>query len=252
MLHKGAIYIANTHSRIFPNNHKELLKVPGIGKYTAKAILSIAFNESFVPVDGNVIRVFSRLFGITDDFEKLEKILEPEIDQFEQALKNQNAGYFAQSLMDLGREVCKPKNPNCHSCPISDYCKAYELKLTDQIPATKKKLKIPTRYAHCYIVEEKDGIYLAKNKKKGLFEGMWTLPMTEITDNELTPAKLKYLGKVLHTFTHFKLILDVYGGGAKPDDAELVDFNKIHNYALPTLMKKSLKLYNNQKLDKAA
>ena len=252
MLHKGAKYMLDTHEGLFPRNYKDLLKVPGIGKYTAKAILSIAFHEPFVPVDGNVIRVFSRLFGKKEAFENLEKSLHPEINDFEENLNGQKTDYFAQSLMDLGREICKPRNPKCEICPISGHCAAFSQDLTAVIPSPKKREKVPTKYAHCSIFEKEGGIFLIKNTKKGLFEGMWSLPMSEILEKKENNEESTHLGTIFHTFTHFKLVLEVHFGNKAPENCVFVKISELDYYALPTLMKKALKLFHVHNLQRAA
>ena len=242
LLHKGAQFMWKEGQEI-PTSLEGLLKVPGIGHYTSRAILSIALGKPHVPVDGNVIRVLSRLFGLLDGYEKLEKNLSPYLLQFEKALEEYSPGFFAQSLMDLGREVCRPKSPKCDLCPIQDHCSAFSHSLQDQIPQKKKKPQQPQKYGRAFIYVKGSQILLIQNGKEGLFPGLWGVPLN-IQNDPVEGQSFGYVGEVNHTFTHFKLKVDVYLSYADAgQEGRFFDIRELENFPLSTLMKKVISLY---------
>jgi A/G-specific adenine glycosylase len=218
----------------FPKSEKELLKLPGIGPYTAAAIASIAFNQKAGAVDGNVIRVISRYFAIENENPKT--IVS---EKLQTLLPNERFGDFTQALMELGALICRPKSPSCASCPLQSECQGRLLDQAERFPLKSAKQKIPTRYAKAFILKRKDGaILLRKRPPKGLLGGMMEVPTTP-WETKKTQQKGTL---VRHTFTHFHLEVDVcahenendfQGIWVKPED--------LSKYALPTLMKKILK-----------
>lgn len=253
MLHRGAQYMLNNFDGDVPRGLKNLLCVPGIGNYTARAVLSMAFGEPHVPVDGNVIRVLSRVFALTSEYAFLERELSPHLLQFEEALKNGHPGFFAQSLMDLGREICKPKNPKCDSCPIQKYCKANTLNLQESIPLKKKKPPQPWRYARATIYLNNGKVFVTQNDTSGLFPGLWGVPLTSMSDTPLEILNHGYIGEVKHTFTHFKLLTQVYISQTSPDSSgQFILMDNLGEFPLSTLMKKVFSLYLGESRKKTA
>jgi A/G-specific adenine glycosylase len=226
----------------------ELEKLPGVGPYTSAAIASIAFSHPVVPVDGNIIRVFSRLFRINQEKESLKKGLSSYLKPFE---LTEQSGDFAQSLMDLGAQICKPK-PLCHLCPISDFCEAYTLGDAEQFPLKTLKKEKPTRQGEMYVLfNEKGEILFEKRPQKGLFAGMLGLPGVgwEDTDSLLVPLEKNDFEVcpiiVRHTFTHFHLHIKVYTGkilALSVSDGVWILPKNLHAHPIPTLIKKVLKL----------
>lgn len=220
----------------FPSTEEALIKLPGIGPYTAAAIASIAFDQKAAAVDGNVVRVLSRYFAINipnpvEDVKKKLKTL----------LSNKRHGDFTQSLMELGALVCRPKSPFCPSCPLSGSCQAYALGKSEDFPVKKPKLKIPTRYATAFILRREDGaILLRKRPPRGLLGGMMEVPTTPWKDKREEENKTGVI--VRHTFTHFHLEVDVCHFSKDRDfQGVWVHPQDLKNYALPTVMKKILK-----------
>jgi A/G-specific adenine glycosylase len=229
-LHKCAQVLADH----FPDTESDLLKLPGVGPYTAAAIASIAFNQQASAVDGNVVRVISRYFAI----EVLNPIGEVRA-HVTTLLPNKRNGDFTQALMEFGALVCRPKNPDCSVCPLQGECRAYAQNRVDYFPLKAPKTKLPTRYATAFIFQREDGsILLRKRPSRGLLGGMMEVPSTD-----WTTEKTASVGPIVrHTFTHFHFEVRVQvseDGGAF--EGIWVHPSDLPNYALPTLMKKIIK-----------
>lgn len=232
-LHKCAQLL--THD--FPSTTEGLLKLPGIGPYTAAAIASIAFDEPAAAVDGNVIRVLSRYFAI----ETVKPVAEV-TEKLKSLLPTQNNGDFTQALMELGALICRPKNPSCLMCPLEQECQAYAQNRVESFPVQIPKQKLPTRYATAFILKREDGaILLRKRPPQGLLGGMMEVPSTPWTEEKQRGKKMGPI--VRHTFTHFHFEVSVQ----QLNDLEAFEGLWVHprdlkNYALPTLMKKIIKV----------
>ncbi len=165
-LRKGAIYLTQYHNSDFPKNIEDLLKVPGIGPYTARAILSIAYDLPFAVLDGNVKRVLSRFYSFKENINhpKSHKVLQNLADSF----LNKNApGNHNQALMEIGALICTP-TPMCSECPLSKSCKAKNLGVQEKLPIStkeKKKIKIEMMFFLLYNEEKKIFLYSDPNRK---------------------------------------------------------------------------------------
>ncbi len=173
-----AKYIVNELSGKFPSSYDDLLKLKGIGEYTAAAIASFAFGQNAAVLDGNVHRVLSRFFG-------LAKTIQSTTDKrYFQELVNQllmsgKAAIFNQSMMDLGSQVCKPQNPVCENCVFSENCKAFsENRITD-LPPKKVRPVLKERYFYLLFVEYKGKIYLEKRTENDIWRGLYQGIMQE-------------------------------------------------------------------------
>lgn len=185
-MHKTAQSVMDEYSGYFPKNYNSLIKLKGIGEYTAAAISSFSCNEARAVVDGNVFRLLSRYFGIdtpinTGKGKKLFTELANEL------LDKSQAGQFNQAIMEFGSLQCKPKNPDCLSCPLQAGCEARKTNRINDLPVKIKSLKIRGRYFN-YILAQKDGQILIKKRGSGdIWENMFDLPLFE-TEN-LTHAQ---------------------------------------------------------------
>ncbi len=195
-----------------PDTTKELLVLPGIGKYTAGAILSIAFDKPSVAIDGNVYRVLGRYYAISDNISKASTYSVYE-KKMKKILPKDKAGEFTQSFMDLGSRVCTPKSPKCEECPLKDTCKAKGLHQVDKFPVKEKKKekKIEERCVFLYVYQDK--VAIQKRKDKGLLASLYEFPNTlesnSIIDieNELDFKNISYsyvleIGEAKHVFSH--------------------------------------------------
>lgn len=195
-----------------PNDEKELLSLPGIGKYTTGAILSIAFDKPSIAIDGNVYRVLGRYYRIKESISKNStyKIYE---NYLKQILPKKYAGDFTQSFMDLGSMICTPKNPNCSLCPLKNECQARKSNETENYPVKDKKKKQKVEERNVYILRYKDKIAIQKRKNKGLLASMYEFLNKEesltikdiekqLIQNNISFSLVKEIGKSKHVFSH--------------------------------------------------
>lgn len=238
-IHECAKVLMEKYNGQFPQNRNELLKLPGIGPYTASSICAFAFNMPETVVDGNVIRVIARLYGITDEIKK------DEIYQLASQLTPQEHGAdYASAIMDLGATVCTPSSPKCLLCPWSKECVANKQGISEQIPFIKKPEK-QKRIGYVYLIQNKQGAYyIQKRAGKGLLSGLYEFPWHY--DNEPSfQGNWHDTGKnITHTFTHFHLTLHIVTGVSESGiytDGIFAFPQELKNYPFSTLMKKVMK-----------
>ncbi len=178
-LHTTAKYVAFELNGKFPDNYKDLLKLKGVGDYTASAIASIAFNEVAAVVDGNVYRVLSRYFGIktpinsTSGIKEFKKLASSIIDREQPAL-------FNQAIMEFGATQCKPKNPDCNVCPLNESCIALQKNLIDVLPVKLKKTKVKTKFFNFLVcIDNNKNTFLEKRTSKGIWQNLYQFPLIE-------------------------------------------------------------------------
>ncbi|MFE3869433.1 A/G-specific adenine glycosylase [Flavobacterium sp. LS2P90] len=182
-LHKTAQYIASDLAGKFPNNYSDLLKLKGVGEYTAAAIASFSYNEAVPVVDGNVFRVLSRYFDIETDIAQASAKKEFAALAFELMPKD-NPATFNQAIMEFGALQCVPKSPNCGICVFNESCAALQKKKVDQLPVKSKKVKVRNRYFNYLVVaDENDNTIIQKRTDKGIWHNLYEFPLIE-TDKE--------------------------------------------------------------------
>ena len=241
----------------FPQDAAGLRELPGVGPYTSAAIAAIAFDERVMPVDGNIERVVSRLWAISSDrteagWRASKVVISGKAQELADAQqKDGRAGDLAQALMDLGATVCTPRNPNCASCPLWDFCEARKQGEQERYPMKAEKKVVPTRYGSAFILVRGGEVLLVRRPPRGLLGGMmmppssaWTDEKSEALDGAPGAFDWKSAGEVRHVFTHFALRLDVWtaeaGSKAKIEGEWLT-----HEDALagtPTVGRKALAL----------
>ncbi|WP_426276952.1 A/G-specific adenine glycosylase [Chryseobacterium sp. S-02] len=204
-IHKAAKQIMTDYNGSFPLEYEEILKLKGIGKYTAAAVSSICFNGKMPAVDGNFYRVLSRFFA--DDFDISNSKSFSYFSQLATLIMPENVGDFNQAMMDLGSEICKPKNPLCGECPINDDCLAFSMQKISDYPVRTKKVKAEDLALTYYFVH-RNGQFLIQQRKddfiwKKLFE---FLP--EIS-TELEQF-IKGVKTVNHKLTHKNLSIEIF------------------------------------------
>ena len=183
-LHATAKIIANDYAGDFPNNFKELLKLKGVGDYTAAAIASFSFNEVIPVVDGNVYRVLARYFDIKTNI-ALPKAKKEFFELASELISKENPALFNQAIMEFGALQCVPQNPDCTKCILNSSCLALQKKKVNQLPVKIKTLKITHRYLNYIIVEdENQKTVISKRDKKGIWHNLYEFPLIE-TDNEV-------------------------------------------------------------------
>jgi A/G-specific adenine glycosylase len=182
-LHKTAQFIANDLNGVFPEKYVDLLKLKGVGEYTAAAIASFSYNEAVPVVDGNVFRVLSRYFDVETDIAVASAKKEFAALAYELMPKD-NPAIFNQAIMEFGALQCVPKSPDCTVCVFNDSCAALQKKKVDVLPVKSKKLKVTTRYFNYLVVEDNLGnTILQKRTAKGIWHNLYEFPLLE-TDAE--------------------------------------------------------------------
>ena len=183
-LHETAQHIASDLNGIFPDNYSDLLKLKGVGEYTAAAIASFAYNEVVPVVDGNVFRVLSRYFDIETDIAPASAKKEFTALAFELIAKD-NPAIFNQAIMEFGALQCVPKSPNCSICIFNESCAALQKNKVGQLPVKSKKLKVRNRYFN-YIVasDENDNTIIQKRTAKGIWHNLYEFPLLETEKEE--------------------------------------------------------------------
>lgn len=245
-IHECAKVLVEKYNGQLPQTREELLKLPGIGPYSASSICCFAYNIPETVVDGNVMRVIARLYGIT------KEITAPEIYPMAQKLTSPTRGAdYASAIMDLGATVCTPANPKCNLCPWQKSCIARQKKIAEQIPQIKKIAK-KQMTGQVYLIQNTKGEYLIRKRtQKGLLHGLWEFPWTE---NNLEKEKLPC---VTHVFTHIKLTLQLKNKHPDPSvfsDGIWVYPKHFKDYPFSTLMQKIIKkqkIFNEHKTEKS-
>lgn len=175
-----------------PGNLADIMSLKGIGPYTGGAIGSIAFELPVPAVDGNVMRVYSRLYQITDDIGKAKtrKVFEEKVTE---TISQTRPGDYNQALMDLGSRICTPTSPDCAQCPLAQYCDSYKAGDMTSYPVKAKKVKSVPLYYVGMAIQNKAGAYLIeKRPDKGLLAKMWTFPMFEVAPDEYATMKQEW------------------------------------------------------------
>ncbi|WP_170467898.1 A/G-specific adenine glycosylase [Ruegeria arenilitoris] len=247
---KCARVVAEDYGGQFPNTYDELLKLPGVGPYTAAAISAIAFDRPETVLDGNVERVMARLYNIHGPLPGSKPLLKDKAAALTPGLR---PGDYAQAVMDLGATICTPKSPACGICPLRDPCAARVNGTQAELPRKTPKKPKPTRYGHVYIAQSSDGAFLLERRPdKGLLGGMLGWPGSEWSEApvEAPPFATDWQllsGEVRHTFTHFHLILCIWTASLPADQKHnnwvIIDKHAFRPSDLPTVMRKAYDLW---------
>ncbi|MCA9731765.1 MAG: A/G-specific adenine glycosylase [Deferribacteres bacterium] len=237
-LHKAANYIVEHENGTVPTKYDKLLSIPGIGEYTAAAVASIAGNETHAVVDGNVIRVLSRLFQIEGPTQiavtkqRLKELAE-------RLLSRDYPGDYNQAMMELGALICTPRKPKCLLCPVVELCKAHRnLPDPSLLPVKKKRKEAPHHNIAVAILWDEGHIFITKREENGVLGGMWDFPGVMIGESETPQHALQkllqekynlyaeateFLVEIKHAFSHYKMTLQVfhclYKSGEAPTNA---------------------------------
>ncbi|XFA98680.1 A/G-specific adenine glycosylase [Candidatus Izemoplasma sp. B36] len=215
---EAAQVIVKNYQGIFPSTYKDILNLPGIGKYTAGAIMSIAYNKPYAATDGNVVRVLSRIYNISKDM-RIESN-KTKIHELNQSLiETANPNIYTESLMELGALICLSNNPLCKTCPINHSCLAFEHHLENKLPIISKLPKKNTYNYICLIIHKDNQIFLRK-RTESLLEGMYEYPQILASSFKHAKQQLQIEGIEVnllskektykHIFTHQKWLIDVY------------------------------------------
>ena len=259
---KCAKLIVEKHHGIFPDNYHDLLKLPGIGPYTAAAISSISFDRTDPVLDGNVYRVLSRIFGISEDIQsastkKIFRKLAAEL------LPDKNVGDYNQALMEFGALLCTPQNATCARCVFSTHCYANQHGKQAALPLNLKRNKNQIRYFHYLVIDHNNQIFMNKREKKDIWHGLFDFPLIESphANIDFTQDKMTYyLSKnhlikhdrhYKHMLTHQKIYATFYRSSLEsfdvdlciqlPDKGRFYSMEEIEKLPKPGLIDKYLK-----------
>jgi len=270
-LHQAAKMVVEEFDGNIPDEYESITQLKGIGPYTAAAVLSIAFHKNHAVVDGNVIRVFARYYGIDDDIRsgKTKKKIQSLADNL---IPDENPGDFNQAVMELGATVCTPSRPDCDKCPLSVDCVAYQTVQTDSIPYKSPAKKVPHHHIGVgLIVNQKSELLISLRPNDAMLGGLWEFPGGKQENNESIEETVRReleeeLGvtvevfdkfiKIKHAYSHFKITLHAYwctikSGNPKPifgKEIKWVSLGEIDRFPFPkankTLIERLHKLEN--------
>lgn len=253
-LHKTAKEIAFDLNGAFPRSYSELLKLKGVGEYTAAAIASFSYNETVPVVDGNVFRVLSRYFDVETDI--ASSGAKKEFTQLAAALlPKDKANIFNQAIMEFGALQCVPKNPDCTNCIFNDSCLALQKKKVNQLPVKSKKLKVTNRYFN-YLVfsDENENTIISKRTQKGIWHNLYEFPLLEtaspeseetiiallknqnFVDNEIQEIALYNPSEIRHKLSHQHLYIRFWKISIKGTLSNGIDWESVVKFPFPVII----------------
>jgi A/G-specific adenine glycosylase len=188
-LHKCAKIVKEEYKGKFPNQYSKLIKLPGIGKYTASAIASISGGESTPVIDGNVYRVVTRYYALEDDISN-SKTYSKILEVLDKIIPETDPGEFNQAIMELGATVCMPRNPSCNECPWRLGCVARETSQIERFPIKTKKTKVRKRVFNYLVIENAGKLQLRKRGVTDIWRGLYDFPVIE-SEEALPVSELK-------------------------------------------------------------
>jgi A/G-specific adenine glycosylase len=251
-----ARYLHHSHNGKFPNNYPSILALKGVGTYTAAAISSFAFNLPFAVVDGNVVRVLSRVFGIRESY--FETSGKKYISEFAQhLLETTQPGAYNQAIMDFGATICKPQQPLCAQCPFEQICVAHKEDVIDLLPVRKVRKPLKNRYFHFFMFSDPKYIFLIKRQEADIWKDLYTPYAIEAMRisrkqlgfpiNNASTIKVDEYQQVLsHQRIHGHFYHIELSNPEQYIDADLIKVDRKHlnKYAFPKLILLHLKKYN--------
>jgi A/G-specific adenine glycosylase len=231
----------------WPTKSAQLIKLPGIGDYTANAIAAIGFGEDVVPLDGNIIRILARFAGLLTTKEHVKKIIQNSLLHFKGF---SDPGSFCQALMDLGSMVCKPNQPDCINCPLNNLCIGFHNGFAKQIPIKVKKEK-KELFTNAYCIIWDDKIFLQRNTSAELLKNMMLPPMDSWATSPQKADLLKLnwqsiTNPLKHIFTHINLTVHVHTAKIETNEVSItgdfIEIKKLKDWPLAILTKKIIEL----------
>ncbi len=204
-IQKAAQQIVEDFNGIFPSKFEDILKLKGVGKYTASAISSISFGEDRVAVDGNFYRVLSRVFADSFDI-SASKAFDYYSDLADRILPKGKAGDFNQAMMDLGSEICKPRNPLCGECPIAQDCLAYQTNSVLDFPVKKSKVKVLEEKLSYYFIHFGQKFLIQQRDQSGIWKNLFEFPNVNFEKEDFT---IYHKATTIHKLSHRKLTIEI-------------------------------------------
>ena len=244
-LHRAAKLVMEEHQGRLPTTRQALMALPGIGHYTAGAIASFAFGQDELVVEGNIRRVFARVFDIVEPVRSKEG--EKRIrDHLVNHLPVGNTNNFSQALMDLGAMICTPRNPKCDHCPVAEHCRSFDLGIQSQRPVKNVKRSTPHHVVTAAVIREADSVLITQRPLSGLLAGMWEFPGGKVGETEKLEACIvreireelgvdievvEPFGIYKHAYTHFRVTLHAFICRilrGEPSPLEVVDLRWVY------------------------
>jgi A/G-specific adenine glycosylase len=262
-LHSAAQSICLEYKGLFPATYKEILGLKGTGPYTAAAVASIAFNLPHPVLDGNVVRVLARYFGIHEPVHSLKgkNIFQNTASDL---MNDVNPGFHNQAVMEFGALQCKPGLPDCQKCPVAGSCYAFQNKQVTQLPLKVKKPVKKKRYFYYYYIENKNTIWIEKRRDDDIWKNLYQFPLVEMTselnDEEIAGLQPRFLNEsglniksisspIKHILSHQELIARLIHIEADdqcrlPENFLNIQKEEIEIYAIPVLLAKLISRAN--------
>lgn len=260
-LHFSAKFIVEQCNGVFPSTYNDLIKLKGVGDYTASAIASICFKKATAVVDGNVYRVLARYFGVETPINSTKGI--KEFKQLAQQLIDESQpGTHNQAIMEFGARMCKPQNPNCLNCPVNNGCIGLSQKNIKNLPVKEKKLKIKKRYFNYLVIRTADGKTTLQKRTRGIWLNLYEFPLIEslndIDEKELIThekfnqmfATLQVSVKLLnnkikvHKLSHQHIYAKFWEISTSNSPHFLESWSTIKKFPVPTLIDNFINQYN--------
>lgn len=261
-LHYSAKYIEAELNGVFPSTYDEIIKLKGVGDYTASAIASICFNEPTAVVDGNVYRVLSRYFGINTPINSSKG--KKEFKQLAQhLLNNKKSSEHNQAIMEFGARLCKPQKPVCDTCPLNTSCVALSKNLVKELPVKEKKIKIKNRHFNYIVIQATNNMTKLVKRKKGIWLNLYEFPLVEtkidIDEKQLIehnifnelfkkcPVTIKLFNKkeIVHKLSHQHIYTKFWVVTATSSTNFSISWDSIKDYPVPALIDKFISQYKN-------
>ncbi len=242
-LHKGAMMVCETFGGFLPRTKQQLLTIPGIGDYTSGAICSICYDQEEAAVDGNVLRVVTRILMLSEDITTIsckKKVTETVM----MWMKDGVASLFNQAMMELGALVCTVTNPQCHECPLSFACKGYQHQQMNNFPIKKRKKKSPEFSFYTYLIHTDDEVCLCSDWRDGLMIGYYRLIQSSTKLGYAGIVKKKYKHIYSHRVWNMELIDVKLEKKIDIDDAFWVSKSSLESTLIISAHRKMLNDYN--------
>ena len=230
-LKKSARLIIDKYNGRLPDNYDELIKLPGVGDYTASAISAIAFNQQIIPLDGNIERLLKRILNLKTEKEVKKENLHKKKKVFGQTSRSND---YVQALMEIGALLCKPKNPNCEKCPITKYCLSFK---RQDFEIKKKNKKIIDKFYLATLYKNNNQLLLIKNEKFNFLKNLLIFPMKEITLSDSLLKSNKKLSVKMSNM-NMNISIDFLNTKNKTKEGLWIEKSKLENYIIPTFTKK--------------
>ncbi len=259
-LHFSSKYIVNECHGVFPATYTDIIKLKGVGDYTASAIASICFNEATAVVDGNVYRVLARYFGMNTPINSSKGT--KEFKQLAQELINKNnPSDHNQAIMEFGARLCKPQSPNCSTCPLNNGCVALEKNLIKVLPVKENRIKIKNRYFNYIVIQTTNNRTKLVKRKNGIWINLYEFPLIEtiadIDEKELIehdmfnelfkkrPVTIKLFNKkvIVHKLSHQHIYTKFWVVTTGSSNEFSISWDSINNFPVSVLIDKFISQY---------